>query len=421
MNKLRCIIFLIILFSSLTNNTYSQQWYKIHQSNDMNLLYDICFLSNDRFAVDAILGVWVTSNKGRTWEHTLNTYNVLKMQSTNILYALGGLNGSFIYVSDKTGSQWKNIATESIARPYVTSIGIRDSNDIFAVGTMFGGNQPRIYRTTNAGISWNVMSESEPLYFRFLLTGPNNFLYGLHESWGFYRSTNNGASWNPSNTGITTTSFSHLVKNSQGFLYISSVDGKLFRSTDQGSSWKSITSTFSNAVNLKSLICLPTDELYVLVDSSSRFTVHKSLDGGVNWSQIGTPISWGPVNSMAVSPTGSVILMVEYNLYTNDPSFYVTNVSDNLSNVIPQYSLSQNYPNPFNPVTNIIFEINTKNHVTLEVFDVLGRIVSILVNEELNPGLYKKMFDGSNLVSGLYFYQIRYGDIHQTKRMMLMK
>lgn len=99
------------------------------------------------------------------------------------------------------------------------------------------------------------------------------------------------------------------------------------------------------------------------------------------------------------------------------------------------YSLSQNYPNPFNPVTTITFEIPSsgghgeggeKVETTLSVFDVRGRCVAVLLEEELGPGTYKVTWDGKDFLgrqvsSGLYFYRIDSGSFTSTRKMVLVK
>lgn len=101
------------------------------------------------------------------------------------------------------------------------------------------------------------------------------------------------------------------------------------------------------------------------------------------------------------------------------------------------YLLFQNYPNPFNPSTKIQFVIpnavrnlkdfssqaprNDNNLVTLKVYDVLGNEVATLVNEELPAGEYEVEFDGVELPSGIYFYQLQSNEFIQTKKMILLK
>ena len=111
----------------------------------------------------------------------------------------------------------------------------------------------------------------------------------------------------------------------------------------------------------------------------------------------------------------------------------ITNIeqSDGQSNdVIPKiYALSQNYPNPFNPTTTIKYSIAPPNlpkgealqHISLNVYDMLGREIATLVSEEKQPGNYEVKFDGSNFSSGIYFYRIQVGSFKQTKKLILLK
>ena len=83
--------------------------------------------------------------------------------------------------------------------------------------------------------------------------------------------------------------------------------------------------------------------------------------------------------------------------------------------------LAQNYPNPFNPTTLIQYQIARSNMVSLKVYDVLGREVAALVNEQKAPGNYKVTFNGSRLASGVYIYRLKAGNFVQTKKLLLLK
>jgi hypothetical protein len=85
------------------------------------------------------------------------------------------------------------------------------------------------------------------------------------------------------------------------------------------------------------------------------------------------------------------------------------------------YSLSQNHPNPFNPSTTIKFEISDRSFVTIKVYDVLGKEVATLVNEEKPAGSYEVKFDGTVLPTGIYFYQLKAGNYFETRKMVLLK
>ena len=85
------------------------------------------------------------------------------------------------------------------------------------------------------------------------------------------------------------------------------------------------------------------------------------------------------------------------------------------------YSLEQNYPNPFNPSTTIRYSISKSGLVQLKIYDILGREVAQLVNEEKSAGTHEVKFNGTNLSSGIYFYRITSGNFTQTKKLMLLK
>jgi len=70
------------------------------------------------------------------------------------------------------------------------------------------------------------------------------------------------------------------------------------------------------------------------------------------------------------------------------------------------YRLEQNYPNPFNPSTVISYQLAGQSHVTLRVYDLLGREVAVLVNEVKSAGNYTATFNASNFPSGVYFYRL---------------
>ena len=89
------------------------------------------------------------------------------------------------------------------------------------------------------------------------------------------------------------------------------------------------------------------------------------------------------------------------------------------------YSLSQNYPNPFNPNTLINFQVPEKANVTIKVYNAIGQMVSLLVNQEMLPGSYKVNFDGKNFPSGIYFYEMsavgEKTNYSAVKKMLLVK
>ncbi len=94
-----------------------------------------------------------------------------------------------------------------------------------------------------------------------------------------------------------------------------------------------------------------------------------------------------------------------------------------VTNILPtEFFISQNYPNPFNPVTKINYELPRTSRVNIVIYDILGREVKRLLNNELKEsGRYTVEFDGKNYASGVYFYRIEAGDYIMAKKMVLIK
>jgi hypothetical protein len=103
-------------------------------------------------------------------------------------------------------------------------------------------------------------------------------------------------------------------------------------------------------------------------------------------------------------------------------AWQITSVSDQ-SNIPGKYNLSQNYPNPFNPTTTINYVVPKRSLVIIKVYNILGKEVAALVNEEMPAGHYsiKLSADKYKLSSGVYFYRMQAGDFIETKKFVLMK
>jgi len=86
-----------------------------------------------------------------------------------------------------------------------------------------------------------------------------------------------------------------------------------------------------------------------------------------------------------------------------------------------QCTLRNNYPNPFNPVTVIGYEIPSRIHVELKIFDVLGRELSTLVDREQDAGSHEVTYDGRMLSTGIYVYRLKAGYFIQSNKMLLLK
>ncbi|MBK8553184.1 MAG: T9SS type A sorting domain-containing protein [Ignavibacteria bacterium] len=164
-----------------------------------------------------------------------------------------------------------------------------------------------------------------------------------------------------------------------------------------------------------------TEDLYIFKTSLGNVPVYKvNTPGSFFWCSTSDDGRTVVASGKAVHARqfGNGGLMYNLDVDTNDVPSSINPVN---SNVVSDYKLSQNYPNPFNPSTNLEFGISDLGFVSLKVYDLNGRELQTLVNENLSPGNYKIKFDGSNLSSGIYFYKIIAGSYTETKQMILLK
>jgi len=154
------------------------------------------------------------------------------------------------------------------------------------------------------------------------------------------------------------------------------------------------------------------------------------------WNLIGT-YNFSPDTSQKIcisdaASTGTYIVADAIRFLSYDPA---TSIDPEQIESPNYFSLQQNYPNPFNPVTTIKFSIPAltpslslgervsegRVRVTLKIYDVLGREIAILVNEEKAPGNYEVKWDASGFPSGIYFYRLAAGSFTETKKMVLLR
>ena len=115
-------------------------------------------------------------------------------------------------------------------------------------------------------------------------------------------------------------------------------------------------------------------------------------------------------------------VMDAYIDYANiDFNQFITDIKEDEPEIISDYYLSQNYPNPFNPTTNIRYSLNKSGYTTLKIYDILGREVSTLINQDMDSGTHEIQFDGSALSTGVYLYKLSSGSVNIVKKMLLVK
>jgi len=189
--------------------------------------------------------------------------------------------------------------------------------------------------------------------------------------------------------------------------------------------------TISNRMAVGSRARLYADEL-----SSTKW-----ISGGEGKSQDGSVLYFGldtfvTVDSLVINWPSGVLQQYENlsvdSLFTviEDSTLGIGEPGGNTPSIPHAFSLSQNYPNPFNPTTTISFDIpgedGEKKHVKLTVYDIRGRHVRTLVDEKLQPGTHKVVWNGKkelgqHLSSGIYLYTLKSGDRTYTKKMVVFK
>ena len=107
---------------------------------------------------------------------------------------------------------------------------------------------------------------------------------------------------------------------------------------------------------------------------------------------------------------------------TGSFSATISSVEENITEAQPgTFRLNQNYPNPFNPSTTIEFTLPKSEFTSLKVYNILGKEVTTLVSNKLNQGNHTYQFDGKNLASGIYYYELVAGDYREVKKMILLQ
>jgi glycosidase len=161
------------------------------------------------------------------------------------------------------------------------------------------------------------------------------------------------------------------------------------------------------------------------VQNNSEVTINRNNfpDDGVNTYYLTNLFNGDVIEILPNSTSISLDTLSAYEtiVYYFGEEPVIVSVSDEDNLIIDDFQLSQNYPNPFNPTTQIIYAISQSSHVTIKVFDILGREVTTLVNKQMAKGRYNVSMNGSNLSSGIYFYTMQAGNYFDTKKLVLLK
>ncbi len=285
------------------------------------------------------------------------------------------------------------------------------------------------YKTTNNGSSWQGRGPGLFYGSTFLVPdlASDSVLYaGLgRQAGGIYRSTNDGADW----TLVRTFPFNNypprrytdffangdtlLLAHSKFPSPYDSTSG-IHLSTDRGATWLHVL----KYVNVQCI--LRSKRMANQFFAAAEASIYRSTTAGLSWHQYISALPSMKTVDLREDPHSDTIYVATADSGVYKISLRTVDVASD-KRIPLQFVLHQNYPNPFNPTTTIKFQIPNSSFVILKVFDLLGREVATLVNEEMKPGIYEKTLDGSALASGIYFYHLTAASFSQTKKFVLLR
>jgi len=375
-------------------------------------------------------------------------YRSVYFSPWNDSVAFAGFNLVYVGEPGSKGGQVPNIHSSFWGFPWTIGGGYIGHNP--SLSFEFSPHHPGrvyswiidLYKSTDNGISWNpqqLYDSYGALFLTFDMSG-DSVLYAarnLGQSFfSIYRSTDDGASWafvcplsfSPSYRFQRTADFlangDTLVIATNRFPYGADSTCGISVSTDYGTTWSVVLPNTN--VQKVSRDLLNANEIYAATQSG----IYRSLNGGVGWELYTDSLPSLNLVDIRKDPYSDTLYVA-----TSDSGvFQVFETSVGVREEAQEpgeHRLLQNYPNPFNSSTTIKFQIPSSSFVTLKVFDLLGREVATLVNEEMGPGSYERVFsakggsasggDGSWLASGVYYCRMTSGSFSVTRKLIILR
>lgn len=353
-----------------------------------------------------------------------------------------GTPGGKIYFSDDNGSSWDFYQVSETFAPIL---------DIaFKGDTIYAITNGYVYYSTNSGLSW-ITANLYSVQLSSIIVIDNKIFVGTSGYDGIWLSTNGGLTWTQKNNGLTTIHVNCLAFDNLN-IYAGTQSG-LFISSDFGDNWLKATSGISQTFYVVALKVIG-ERIY----AGGIYGVYSSTNQGVTWSFKGLSNrivrcisgyenmifagtvsdgvyrssnggnSWQLYNDGLIHEFAMSIGIVDTTLFTGILGFglwnrplIIADVEKDKKYYPTDFLLSQNFPNPFNPSTSFEYQIPEFSFVSIKIYDVLGKELRTLVDEEKSAGIYKISFDAGNLPSGVYFYRIQAGSFIDTKKMLLLR
>lgn len=405
------IIFIFIIIQT-SIQFVEAQW--IRQLASTHFITDIEFINRNTGWACGNNFIYKTTNGGDNWVYQPNpsTYLIMQIHPVNdsVVYAAGWWN--FLKTTNG-GKNWSSIFSGGPGQGLPTLDGLYFINE--NTGWMCG--QVTIMKTTDGGNSFidsgRIEGSPMDIYFKNEMDGIMSA-----EVAAVFRTTNGGINWikdriikQGSQYNFNKVSF---VNDSVGY-----IGGEIvFKTTNFGITWDSVGRV---PYGFEEAYCIEFSDENTGYSGGTTGTLFKTTNGGHSWLQQNVS-QFGKGFFRSIYAYNDSIVWVVGNgkiLFTQTGGLVSV---EQLSVEIPEdFSLYQNFPNPFNPETIIKFDIKNTAHVKLEIFDILGRNISTLIDKKLQTGSYEVSYDMSEMNSGVYFYKLSSESFSKTMKMLLIK
>ncbi len=362
-----------------------------------------------------------TTNTGLNFSRTsINNFSGSRIHFCNPNTGYRTVSSSSVYKTTNGGDYW--FSTCNFQNVGFFNLYFLNQNTGWAVGfyqdVLIFNMELCLARTTNGGINWLI-------YHNYPMTlGSFRSAYFINENTGWCKGVNEDGSSKfiatTTNGGINFVNIKSIETETGGEFLINANTGfaaagtNIYKTTNSGANW--LISTFSNC-DFRDVFFVNDSTGWICGD---RGEILKTTNQGVNWIQNSAGF-WAELRTIEFINENTGFIAGNNGLImktTNGGNVFISNTGKE----IPQgYSLEQNYPNPFNAVTNVKFEMLNGGEVKIVVYDVAGKEVAVLVNEELEAGVYEVRFDGGDLPSGIYFYRMQTEKFTETKKLILLK
>ena len=345
-----------------------------------------------------------------------------------------------IYHSIDGGYNWQLQFYDTLLTKFMNYIEMFDETNGMAMGDAPASDKPALFlKTTNGGEDWISQNDSELIglssgnvWRRVDFANMDVGYFYTFQAYPptIYRTTNSGKNWEVINDTIQC----NVLKAYDENILLVERTNIMYRTLDGGQTWES--SQYDSLGWALDIEFIPGNPSNVWCGLE---TLNFSSDTGRTWiKEFDFPQGAGILYDMVFTDEnygwiyagGGGSLTNMYRTTNGGHGGIVISVDDDETNINPiGFKLEQNHPNPFNPTTKIKYSIpivNTRHAsslqpVTLKVYDILGREIATLVNEEKPSGEYEVEFNGTNMPSGIYFYQLTAGSFVQTRKMVVIR